>query len=294
MLNQPYCAGKLITLVLLLFGALSCSAARHYQAPLHQSVWKMAKTKGSCRLQHDIPYYGRAEFSHTSKKSIVFKMYAWRKNTKYQKVQLSASPTTWKHGTDEKKLGEVRYNKGNIPFSFRRSTALQLLAELEQGMDPSLTFVDKPGPMDKVRVSLSVVNFLPAYERFQSCVSRLSPMGFDKIKTRTVRFDNAKHTIKSEEYDYLNDVAEYVIRNSHIREIHIDGHTDYNGSDKYNVRLSRRRARALRRYLIKLKVPAKMIKIRYFGEKQPVSNNQTANGRTKNRRAGIQLIRMSE
>jgi outer membrane protein OmpA-like peptidoglycan-associated protein len=71
-------------------------------------------------------------------------------------------------------------------------------------------------------------------------------------------------------------------------EITVTGHTDSFGSDSANFELSRRRAEAVRRYLIEVaKMPAFRISAVGYGETQPVASNATEEGRARNRRIDV-------
>lgn len=67
----------------------------------------------------------------------------------------------------------------------------------------------------------------------------------------------------------------------------IVGHTDWIGSDAYNLRLSVRRAEAVREALIRAGIPADRLRAEGRGESRPVADNRTDAGRAKNRRVEI-------
>lgn len=69
----------------------------------------------------------------------------------------------------------------------------------------------------------------------------------------------------------------------------IDGHTDSVGSDSYNMKLSEQRADAVNDYLVSLGVSRSRLGMRGFGETQPVSSNETDNGRQDNRRVEVSI-----
>jgi OOP family OmpA-OmpF porin len=69
--------------------------------------------------------------------------------------------------------------------------------------------------------------------------------------------------------------------------VSVEGHTDSIGSDAYNQRLSERRAKAVRDYMISQGIDASRITTRGFGESKPVADNKTAAGRAENRRVEI-------
>lgn len=69
--------------------------------------------------------------------------------------------------------------------------------------------------------------------------------------------------------------------------IRAEGHTDSLGSDAYNEALGRRRAEAVRDYLVSQGIDGSRISVVSFGETKPVADNATAEGRARNRRVEI-------
>jgi len=68
------------------------------------------------------------------------------------------------------------------------------------------------------------------------------------------------------------------------------GHTDTVGSDDYNYRLSMRRAEAVKAYFVSRGTEANRVYVEGKGEKQPVADNATADGRARNRRVQIEVV----
>jgi OOP family OmpA-OmpF porin len=77
------------------------------------------------------------------------------------------------------------------------------------------------------------------------------------------------------------------LQNDPELRIRIDGHTDSVGSDAYNLRLSERRADSVKRYLVSEGISATRIETRGFGESSPVADNDTEEGRARNRRVEV-------
>ncbi len=75
--------------------------------------------------------------------------------------------------------------------------------------------------------------------------------------------------------------------------LYIDGNTDKIGTDEYNQKLSERRATAVRTYLVNKGISNDKIKSHGNGKREPIATNNTAEGRSKNRRAEL-LIRIRE
>ena len=89
-----------------------------------------------------------------------------------------------------------------------------------------------------------------------------------------------------------------VIANSLIKYpnslIDVLGHTDSTGSDSYNQQLSKRRADAVRNYLVQRGVSSARIETIGYGEQYPRASNDTAEGRALNRRVEIKITPISQ
>ncbi len=106
-----------------------------------------------------------------------------------------------------------------------------------------------------------------------------------------VLFDFNKFILKPEAKIALSVVAD-IIRENPARKIVVTGYTDNIGSDAYNLRLSLQRAQSVADYLIYCeKVDPKRFTIIGKGKENPVASNATEEGRAKNRRVEIELVR---
>jgi OmpA-OmpF porin, OOP family len=106
----------------------------------------------------------------------------------------------------------------------------------------------------------------------------------EKIELKqTVFFDTRKATIKPVSFALLNDVAQALGDNPTMK-VRIEGHTDSQGPDPFNMRLSRDRATSVRGYLIKRGIAQDRMVAQGFGETVPIADNRTGNGRSQNRR----------
>ena len=104
-----------------------------------------------------------------------------------------------------------------------------------------------------------------------------------------IYFDHDKAEIKPECYNYLAKMARVVNGHSDLR-IKIIGHTDADGSDIYNIDLSARRAKAIQEYFLKCGLESFKLLIDFKGDKMPIDNNQTSEGKQHNRRVDFQFI----
>ncbi len=98
-----------------------------------------------------------------------------------------------------------------------------------------------------------------------------------------LNFASGKDVILSSSYDSLNDLAEY-FKKIPALEVSIEGHTDSQGDEDYNQKLSENRANSVKRYLVSKGITENRIKTVGYGETKPIADNKTPQGREKNRR----------
>jgi OOP family OmpA-OmpF porin len=105
-----------------------------------------------------------------------------------------------------------------------------------------------------------------------------------------VLFDFNKSDLKPEGKAALQTYRDQARKElSSANSVKITGHTDSFGSAAYNQKLSVRRAQSVRDYLVSLGVDPKLLTIAGAGQTQPVADNDTAEGRAKNRRVEIDV-----
>lgn len=106
------------------------------------------------------------------------------------------------------------------------------------------------------------------------------------VTLQDVLFDVGKAQLRSGGVRSLERVAG-VLKNYPERRVLVEGFTDSQGSDSYNVELSQRRANAVKEQLETLGVPDQRIETRAHGEAYPVADNGSPVGRQQNRRVEI-------
>ena len=102
-------------------------------------------------------------------------------------------------------------------------------------------------------------------------------------------FDFNKSVIKAEGKAKLDDLVGK-IKGINLEVIIAVGHTDAVGADAYNQKLSVRRSEAVKAYLVTKGIEKNRVYTEGKGEKQPVADNKTAEGRAKNRRVEIEVV----
>lgn len=106
------------------------------------------------------------------------------------------------------------------------------------------------------------------------------------VRMGDLLFNFDSYEIRKDTEDKLKSIAEIIRRKYPDREIIVEGHTDNIGEKKYNYSLSEKRAKKVSEYL-KSKIGHDKFSYKGFGQDQPMADNSTEEGRSKNRRVEI-------
>lgn len=113
-----------------------------------------------------------------------------------------------------------------------------------------------------------------------------------EVDDRTLIYFPFNSTDKLDDKDvesYLDDVAKRVVASG--ERVKLTGHTDDVDSDAFNLALGERRATVVSNYLIRKGVNPSKIMIRSKGEREPIGDNTTEEGRAQNRRTELQILK---
>lgn len=108
-----------------------------------------------------------------------------------------------------------------------------------------------------------------------------------------ITFPTAGSDLRSDFYDVLDSVA-LVLKEFDKTIVAVAGHTDSVGSDAYNQKLSEQRAQSVAAYLQRRNIEPARFEVIGFGERNPVADNATAEGRALNRRVELTLLPITE
>jgi OOP family OmpA-OmpF porin len=178
----------------------------------------------------------------------------------------------WQNGT-----GELVWKNGTNELCWRDANWTPATAAA--GCDGALVPAAAPAPMAAAPMAPPVAPPAPPAPPAASKVTFAADAFFD--------FD--KSVLKPEGRAKLDDLVSK-IRDVNLEVIIAVGHTDSVGSDAYNQRLSVRRAEAVKAYLVTKGIERNRVYTEGKGEKQPVADNRTSQGRAKNRRVEIEVV----
>jgi outer membrane protein OmpA-like peptidoglycan-associated protein len=110
---------------------------------------------------------------------------------------------------------------------------------------------------------------------------------------RPIEFDTGKATIKPVSFEILDEVVTLMDARPDIR-MFISGHTDTKGGHDMNVKLSKDRAASVMRYLISKGIAESRLSSEGYGPDKPKADNNTEEGRAKNRRVDFKILEEGE
>ncbi len=103
-----------------------------------------------------------------------------------------------------------------------------------------------------------------------------------------INFDSGKSTIKKESLPIIEQIIEMMNQAAEIN-ISVEGHTDSDGNNESNLKLSEARANAVVEAIVKEGINKSRLTSAGFGEEKPIADNNTEEGKSKNRR--VELIK---
>lgn len=175
----------------------------------------------------------------------------------------------------------------NISYRSSALFALALLAPLAAGCSGVVAFEGKT-PIAVAGDPPPVVKPRPVVKREAARVV-VTDKSID-IKEK-IQFDLNSPKIKPESDSLLTEIAKVMNDNANLKKIHIEGHASSDGNPQQNLQLSDARAKAVKQWLVSVgKVDEKRLTAKGYGDKQPIADNNTEEGRIANRRVEFKIV----
>ena len=181
----------------------------------------------------------------------------------------------WKNGTNE-----LVWKNGTNEYCWRNSNWTPATAA--PGCDGAIV---PPAPVRAPAPAPAAVVPAPA-----PAPAPVAPPAATKVTyAADAFFDFDKSVLKPEGKAKLDDLVGK-IKDINLEVIIAVGHTDSVGSDSYNQKLSVARSESVKAYLVSKGIEKNRVYTEGKGEKQPVADNKTSEGRAKNRRVEIEVV----
>lgn len=119
---------------------------------------------------------------------------------------------------------------------------------------------------------------------------QLRPGGVGSVLAlQNLNFEQGKSKITQDSFEELNNLVG-LLKESSKMVIQLEGHTDFRGSPTANLKLSEDRVKAVKDYLVSNGIDENRILTKAFGGSQPLTKENTAEARAKNRRVEVRII----
>ncbi|MCL1124804.1 MotY family protein [Shewanella surugensis] len=265
------------------------AAVTHYQTPFEQAKWNFSGDVFYCQLQHKIQGFGQLKLIALPGEELKLQLNTdWLSlNNKQSQAHVIASPwqltqQTDHHSTQLWWLGNTATSQNNInPF----------LEGLDQGQSWQVNITSDNGAI--YQVNASAVNTKAVVNQFRHCRQALLPKPFSYVRRIDFQFETGSSQLNSHQDIDLNAIVRYVLADSSIKEILVDGHADAVGEHLANLVLSKERADEIASRLVELGLSSKMIQVRNHGARAPKASNNNDKGRLYNRRVTVRLVKAS-
>lgn len=114
--------------------------------------------------------------------------------------------------------------------------------------------------------------------------------GIGEVKLLNLEFESGAATINKNSYDMINNIVDYMKKSDNI-VLEISGHTDNVGEEESNKILSLERANSVKKFMLNHGINENRIKTVGYGESKPIAENDSEEGRKKNRRTEFKIIK---
>jgi OOP family OmpA-OmpF porin len=209
-------------------------------------------------------------------------------------VRLSTSWAILGEATSDSVIKGLWQNQPQNPAEF--AIGMRYHSHNPRGL--TFTFMGGGGITHGVGAPNYRVSFMVNYRR----PKKLPPLPPDEqivveekiVITQRIHFEFDKAVIRPVSYPVLNDVALLLQQNPQIGLVRVEGHTDWIGNDEYNQNLSERRANAVRDHLTANGIWPDRLTAIGFGESRPIADNNTVEGRARNRRTEFTVVQSGD
>lgn len=277
--------GKVLSACLISWGVMSSPAsAQRYIVPFDSVEWRFTESVDMCELNSFDPHTGF---------SVQFILLAASPmKVRVEKRGVRSLPTSTSFNTTEPVWGTSQsYTTTTIERVNKQGAALVtddgatlMLDDMASGAWFNVNAMD-------FDVYFPTTNFKPALEQFNECRYGLPPVNFQHARRVELRFQQGAVALTEGQKRTINDISTLVKRDSRIIKILIDGYTDNSGDSVANLQLSKQRGSDVAQWFMGNGVSKQMIEIRGHGDRYPKYDNTTQQGRDKNRRVEIRLVR---
>ncbi|MCH8529789.1 MAG: OmpA family protein [Saccharospirillum sp.] len=290
---SPTAASPVRLCGLMLLALVGLARADSFGSGLDNSEWLLEANPYFCQFYQPIPQYGLGVFFHEAGRELEFYLEASQNLMAPGHAALTVEAPPWRSSALTSELGYIPVVDSRFPLWVEPDRARRMMAELYRGMAPTFTRQAKSGS-GPVRVRLSPVEFRDYYNDYLACATGLLPVNFSQIERTVVNYPSGGDLLSDTALRRLDNLITYVLADDRVLSLDVVGHSDNIGERFDNRRLSERRAYRVTDYLVNNGVDPTIIRTDYQGDRYPIADNATAEGRAANRRTTVLVRRLQD
>lgn len=228
----------------------------------YQSYWQGDTSKVMCSIQQQIPNYGYVEFRQGVGQPLQFAMYVNHPPAGIGKARVRIQPPHWRHYEKENDLGIIELEAGKRAVSMQADWSNRLLLGLRDGMQPVIHYWDAADATADIEIMLSALNFQDSLNSFHKCLGQVLTYDVKDTERTILHFSEDSSKLRKQATDQLDEVLQILKNDPGVKLVELELYSTGEGLANYNFRLSTRRARAVRDYLMKHGIDEKRILIK--------------------------------
>lgn len=259
--------------------ATAAESVTRVTVAMDQVSWESKSDHFVCKLELDLEKNGQIAFIHNAGSDGRFHYFP--EYPSVGDVQLASVTAPW---LPPARSEWIRLEDGQD--SFRLS--VEQTASLIKAMDSGLWTRLRAGTTE---ITIPTIRWQAVREGYQQCEKELSPMSVAQARDTALHYARGQTALTEAQLELLARLARYARLDAGISKILIDGHTDDVGGRIANLQLARERANDVAAALISAGVDKRLLEVRAHGDRYPVSDNKTPQGREQNRRVTIRVFR---
>lgn len=251
--------------IIFIFFLCSVAHADYYSAPLTSANWKISIDQSSCQLTQDIPFYGKANFTHHSGKALQLSIKESRYKPNIVKASLIIKTPPWTHQSSSPSdylvtLNNVSNGQFYPQLSVQGEIAEYMLDALSNGLSPTFVYTraSTNGIEPKTKVALSSINFTEKYKQFISCRKDFLPVDFKSLLEKSIFYHAGNNQLSSSTLQQLRSTKKFV---QHIKGAKVIIASNTSIAGKQDKKWFLKRANSLASKLKKIGVPKEKITI---------------------------------
>lgn len=259
--------------------------------PMDESFWIYRGDTFNCTLVHTEVPQGKFYFRSNKKDIVSFEYHINNNQPVWEYARVSLLTPPWVQPQQELLVSKTQLNQARH-YSFD-----QHVEPLLESFGNSKWLAVSVGGSDSSRqltLVLPTIRSKTAWQQFTQCRQRLPQITYREARDTTLHYQPGQQELRDTQRQRLRALMSYVALDKRITHVLIDGHTDNTGLRLTNLSVARKRAEQVAVVLHQLGLEQQKTQVRAHGSRYPVASNDSEQGRAKNRRVVIRLVRDNE